>query len=410
MITIDLRRASIRTVSTASTIRTDRRGATAGAASSGWRTVYGFIGLTVLLALVSQGLLVRRAVAGTQIFATLDYQAASLPGCADANGFRDSVQRQLGYDPFRAPAERRVAVRVSRADAGYEGRIQWTDARGRNVGERRLSTRRPGCAEIVNNLAFAVAVQLQLLAAVTPPPAPPAPALSESSAPPASPGAGSPGSSSTVAVEAAPATERPSPPSAPPAIEPPPAPQRSTSPAAIGVAAPSTSDPATAGTFRLSIGLGPSLALALAPRPTATGRLFVDGRLSWFSFELSFDGALPVEQQEAAGAGFSLHRFASQGAACAHSRVIGACVAAGLAYLQASGAGVDAPRTPGGLSAQSGVRLFATQDFGSRYFASVRVEGLVVLSRWTVVLNELSVWSTPRLATLIGVDVGARIF
>lgn len=369
------------------------------------------MGLTALLVVALQASSTRQASAGPQISVALDYQVPpSLPGCADASGFRDSVQRQLGYDPFHTPSDRRVAVRIARADPGYEGRIQWTDARGRNVGERRLSTRRPGCAEIVNNLAFAVAVQIQLLAAVAPPPVPPAPAPSES-APPASPGGGSSASSSTGTAQASPAAEGPSPPSAPPPVQPPSAPEQS-----VAAEAPRPSEPpsaggaATARRLRLSMGLGPSLALALAPRPTATGRLFVDGRLSWFSFELSFDAALPVQQQESTGAGFSLHRLAAEGAACAHSHVIGACVTGGLAYLRAAGLGVDAPRTPTGLAAQSGVRLVATQEFGTRYFAALRAEGIVVLSRWTVTVNELPVWSTPRLATLIGVDVGARIF
>lgn len=355
-----------------------------------------------------------QAMAASQMFVALEYQVLpGASGCADREGFRDGVQRQLGYDPFRAQAERRVSVRVARTDTGYDGRIQWTDARGRNVGERKLSTRRQGCTEIVNNLAFAVAVQLQLLAAVAPPPpASPGPARSEPPSAPSPSPAGSSPSPPTSSGEAARSVEAsPSPDPSPPP-ERPASPDVANSPPAVVAMVPRPPSPGAvpASKLRFSLGLGPSLAVALAPHPTATGRLFVDGRVSWFSVELSLDGALPVHRQEATGAGFSFRRFEAEAAACGHAPVLAACVTGGLAYLQASGTGLDAPRTPSGLGAQVGARVVATQDFGGRYFAAVRAEGMVVLSRWSVTVNEISVWSTPRLAALFGVDVGARIF
>jgi hypothetical protein len=391
-------------VSTGSTIRIERRRGT----PTTWRSVRGLIAVTVSVALQSPW--GGQALAASQIFVALEYQVLpGASGCADGEGFRDGVQRQLGYDPFRPQAERRVSVRVARSETGYDGRIQWTDARGRNVGERKLSTRRQGCTEILNNLAFAVAVQIQLLAAVAPPP--PAPAASEpSSASTSSPTGSSPSAPTGSGASAPPADAPPSPETSPPP-QPPAAPDAATSPPRVVVTMPPPSpraDPSSK--LQLSLGLGPSLALALAPHPTATGRLFVDGRVSWFSAELSLDGALPVERQEATGAGFSFHRFATEAAACGHAAVLAACFTTGLAYLQASGTGVDAPRTPSGLAAQVGARVVATQEFGGRYFAALRAEGIVLLSRWTVTVNEISVWSTPRLAALIGVDVGARIF
>jgi len=415
VIPIAARRASIRSVSTASTIRTDQRRAAARHASFTRRAARGFTVVSIAVALALPALWDGQAAAASQIFVTLEYQVLpAATGCADVSGFREGVQRQLGYDPFRAQSDRRVAVRVTRGDAGYEGRIQWTDARGRNVGERRLSTRRQGCTEILNNLAFAVAVQIQLLAAVAPPPPPPAPrepAPAESSNAPVAPVAPTLGAPSSGSGETTPAAEPSPAASVTPPPEPPVAPEPPAAVEAIHVIAPPPVAPAdTTSKLQLSIGFGPSLALALAPRPTAMGRLFVDGRVSWLSVELSLDGALPVERQETSGASFSFHRFDAEGALCGHAPVLSACVTAGLAYLQASGSGVDAPRSPAGVGGQAGARVVASQDFGGRYFAALRAEGIVVLSRWTVDLNQLSAWSTPRLAALIGVDVGARIF
>jgi len=394
-------------VSTAPTISADQGRAGAHPAPPAWRSVcLAAIVTTLFLAAPAKGASQPRPA--SQISVALEYQVpASASGCADVNAFREAVQHQLGYDPFRAQADRRVTVRVSRSDTGYDGRIQWTDARGRNVGERRLSTRRQGCTEIINNVAFAVAVQIQLLAAVAPAPvAPP-----REPAPPEPPAGGAVASASPTgnAETAPPAEVTPSPTVTapePPVTPEPPAPP----PEARATMPPTPQRAEDSSTLRLSLGLGPSLALALAPRPTATGRLFIDGRISSLSVELSLDGILPVERQETGGAGFSFRRFDAEGAVCGHARMFAACVTAGLAYLRASGSGVDAPLSPNGFGAQTGGRVAISQEFGGRYFVTARAEGLVVLSRWSVTLNEVSVWSTPRLGALIGVDVGARLF
>src|SRR6185295_12804821 len=89
-------------------------------------------------------------------------------GCPAPEQFRASVERQLGYNPFRPAADRRVAVQIARKDGGFAGWIRWSDAGGRWVGDRRLSSRRPDCVEIAASLAFSVAVQVQLLAALEP--------------------------------------------------------------------------------------------------------------------------------------------------------------------------------------------------------------------------------------------------
>jgi hypothetical protein len=55
-----------------------------------------------------------------------------------------------------------------------------------------------------------------------------------------------------------------------------------------------------------------------------------------------------------------------------------------------------------------GARIAAAVDFSARYFAAARVDGLVMLTSWTVTLNQAPAWTTPRVGALVGVDVGAR--
>jgi hypothetical protein len=293
----------------------------------------------------------------------LEYEVASdISGCPGLDKFKAAVERPLGYDPFKLGAETRVAVQIARRETGFSGRIQWSDAQGRWVGDRQLSSKHADCGPIAASLAFAVAVQIQLLATLAPPPPPPPPvpevratSMKQAEAPPAPP--------------AAPDRQR-----------------------------------------ALYIGFAPSLALALAPEPTGYGRLFATGRIARFSLELALGAALPATRQESGAGGFSLDRLDAGAATCGHARAFAACFTVTLGVLRARGFGVDLPQSPAGPFSQAGARLAATHEFGGRYFAAVRVDALVMLSSYTVTLNQAAAWTTPRVGGLVGLDVGVRIF
>jgi hypothetical protein len=235
------------------------------------------------------------------------------------------------------------------------------------VGDRRLKSRSADCHEIGASLAFSVAVQIQLLATL----AAPAP---EPAAPPPPPPPPPPPEASTVVVAPAPA---PAPP-----------PRR----------------------LALFVGLGPALAVGVAPETTGLGRLFVSGRRGRLSLEAAVDAALPASRQAVDGSGFSLDRFAGGAAACGHGGPLLACATATAGVLRARGAGVDEPASPTGWFSQVGARIALRQDFAERFFAAARVDGLVMLSPWTVTLRQAAAWTTPRVAALIGLDLGIRFF
>jgi hypothetical protein len=56
-----------------------------------------------------------------------------------------------------------------------------------------------------------------------------------------------------------------------------------------------------------------------------------------------------------------------------------------------------------------GARLGATKELG-RWAASLHADGLVMLSRWNVSLNDTVVWTVPRVGGLIGADLAVRFF
>jgi hypothetical protein len=109
----------------------------------------------------------RPAQAGGDILVSLDYQAdPALPECPSAADFRREIVKQLGHDPFREHAPRRVVVRLSPAGARMEGRVEWRDANDEWEGERTFSSRNEGCAQMARGMALATTIQIQLLAHV----------------------------------------------------------------------------------------------------------------------------------------------------------------------------------------------------------------------------------------------------
>jgi hypothetical protein len=148
----------------------------------------------------------------------------------------------------------------------------------------------------------------------------------------------------------------------------------------------------------------------MAPKVTGLGRVFVSGRLAWFSLELAVDAALPTTHRQPDGSGFSLHRFAAGAAACGHIDAFAACLISTVGRLEADGLGVDRPASPAGLLSQLGGRIVARHDFGDRYFVGARAEALVILSSWAVTLNDTVAWTTPRVGGLLGLDLGVIFF
>jgi hypothetical protein len=125
-----------------------------------------------------------RAHAAGEIQVRMDYQAdPALGDCPSAGDFAEAIVRQLGRDPFRDRASRRVVVRLYPMNGRIGGRVEWRDANDEWEGERTFSSRNETCAQMARSMALATAIQIQLLARVEkdaaekpasePPPRPP---------------------------------------------------------------------------------------------------------------------------------------------------------------------------------------------------------------------------------------------
>lgn len=310
-----------------------------------------------------------RTVAAT---AQLDYSAAA--GCPAAGEFQAIVDGRLGYAAFRADAPDRVVVTIVGGGRAMEGRLEWQHVGGGTIGEQTFPSLSGDCAELTRAMAFALAVQLQLMAATadtSPPPPPPSP-------PPTAP---PPVSLATVPVAA---TDVPDPLAA----------RRDHQPEA-GVRS----------NRRWTMGAGASAGLGVADQPVALGRLFVALGWTHAAIELGGEASLPSTTRRPDGAGFSQFQLLAELAGCGVRGPFSACAVGKAGQLRVSGRDVDVPATATALAAQAGLRLAAAYALGHRLLFVGRAEGLARLTQGTVTLDSMPVWRTPRIATLLGVDV-----
>ena len=317
------------------------------------------------------------AAGATDTEVRLEYQADEQAGCAGEDDLRRMVTDQLGHDPFRSDAEQRIGISIAKTEAGFQGRIVWTEADGRRVGERLLSSRSRDCQEIAANVAFAVVLQLQLVER----------------------------RASNDASATVPNTEAPPPKTGDDSNRAPATPERPT----LTTEAPSVPDRPSPARWLLAVGAGPAVGLGMTPEATAFGRLFLVARSGSLSAEIAADAALPVTQREPDGTGVVVNAMGSSAAGCAHVSVASVCLLGRLGWIRARGMDVAAPLTSWGRFGEVGMRLAGARELG-RFIVSVHADGLLMLSRWNVVFNDAVVWSVPRVGGVAGVDVALRFF
>jgi len=278
---------------------------------------------------------------------------AMLHGCPSESEFRDSIVKQLGYDPFRSQAAHHVVAEVKESQGGIEGRIEWADADGNKEGERRLVSTGRDCGEFIRGMTFAIAVQIQIL------------------------------NSSVAASPTQPAAEVP-----------------------VATANPEPRGPVPpASRETLSLGMGPTVDLGGAPSWSAGARLFGALRLSTLSLELGADVTLPVTLRRSDGTGFSTTTFGTTIAPCLHRGRFAFCGVGLLGLFRVQGFGVDDAHSPSSVTGKAGVRLAFDEPLSQRWAIAAHVDGLATLTPRTVYLNAIPVWTTPTFGLVVGLDL-----
>jgi len=310
---------------------------------------------------------------------TLAYAAPT--GCPGSAEFEAIVVERLGFDPFVARAPRRVLVSIAKAARAFEGRVEWRERDGGFAGDQAFPEHTSDCTDLARAMAFALAVQINLLSTRVPPDA-----------------------SSEIASSAE--TDSSAETAASPRVTPPagtrarPSRADSRPPREARRAARRAGDP-----WARELGVGAALGFGLLPDTVALGR--VSGQLGRgpLAFELAAETSSASSEQREDGAGFSVRVFLASAAACGVRGPFALCLLGKGGVLPVTGESIAVPESPSGLAAQLGLRLQVRQRFGRAYLAE-RLEGLVNLTRTTVTLDDVPVWTAPAFAATLGLDAG----
>jgi len=342
------------------------------------------------------------SAAEADFYVSLGYEVeGSLRRCWDEAEFRRSVAVRVGYDPFRDSASVKVLIRVGGSARAVNGHVEWRNASGMGMGERRFVAQDGNCLKLLTEMSFAVGLQIELLR-------PTVPAGNGA----ASSSGGGPASSASSPV---PTTVVVTPPSTLPPATPPPAArepdvatlEKDRRPSNDAVA-PTDSPAAASSRWPMWLGIGPSLAWGIAPSVTASARAFLGVRRSDLSLEVGGEASLPSTERQWDGSGFRQRLMGASAALCGHLHSLSACALGKASQVRVTGLGVDHPRSPTGFVAQAGLRLAAVLELGGPWFASAHIDALGLLTPYTVSLSQAGVWQMPRLGAMAGIDVSAR--
>jgi hypothetical protein len=345
--------------------------------------------------LVAGGCPVARAASDEAAFhVRLGYRVDStLRGCWDEAEFRRRIARRLGYDPFRQSASVDVSVEVVGPQSAIGGHVEWKNAQGEDLGERRFVGKDDNCAKLIDEMGFAVGLQIELFRRI---------ASGEFSSEPARPPSGN---------EPVGRAARPTPsPGRAPSAAPGGASSASQRGASQGAAAePEEAVPQPPARWAMWVGLGPSLAWGISPSTDVETRLFFGVRRDDLSLELGAESSYPASHRRWAGSGFREMLVSATGGLCGHYGALAGCFLAKAGQLRAQGLGLDEPRSPTGFVGQAGLRVAATIGLTDSLFVAPHLDSLGLLTPCRIELNEVRVWHMPWLSAFAGLDLGVRL-
>ena len=325
-------------------------------------------------------LFAKPAKAAPRLDVTLAYEMPADATCPDDSVFRSDVHHRLGYDPFVAEASLHVEVRATQTDAGLSGQVGWRDDSHEVEGHQTFPPKQRTCKHLIDEMAFAVAVQIELLGV----------ARAGSPKPSASDGEREP------PPEPPPVTSAPSP-SAP---VPPAAAAQGSQPPPVAPTAPVP--------WTMAGSIGAAAVFGFAPTATASARLSLELQHGHLLLQVAGEVIAPSSWYASDGSGFREYWAGGELGLCGVLDRFALCGLGSLGQVWVEGFGVDEPQNPSGWVVRAGLRLQATQPLGSRFALALRADGLALLTPWKVGLNGLSVWSLPTFASTTGLDLVAR--
>lgn len=305
-------------------------------------------------------------------------QPSELSGCVDEAKLKVTVTSRLGYDPFTPHAKGKLLVRVERREQTLFGSVDLVDELGAARGRRELSTPTGACDELLRALALSISLAVD------------------------------PEHAGPDRLETPPAALEPSRAEPPPsrAPVPPPDPTEALLPRA------EVREPGRRSKHRRAERWAPAATLAaagmvgVAPAPALGAQLELQlGRGPW-SAGLGGRWVAAAESGVVGDARLRASLAAAQLSGCLESGVVEGCALALLGSTRARAAQVDAPRTDSGLFAAVGARLGVTAPMSGHIAFIARIEALVVARPVEPRVDDVPIWTAPRLAG--GAALGLR--
>lgn len=346
----------------------------------------------VLLVTLTSHLGLRDASAQSGLEVDLVYLVEpELRDCPTEASFRELVQEQLGYDPFRSAAAYRISARARLHEGAALGVVHWEYSSSDVGGERELRGR--SCQDLVRAMSFAVAVQIQLFMEQVNDVDLVGPQKSTTDVP--SVDTNSPWTPATAdTTRALPATPK-QPPSTPVEVK--------DKPRSVEIQDGDESSSMTS--WRVAVGAGGGLRLRATPLATPEGRVFAVVGRRVLNAELGVGGAWPFQWEAGDGSGFRLWSAWGSAAVCTGPFSVGACLGGRLERLFARGTGVDVPKSAAAWVVEVGPRLALNTELSRELQATLYLEARGVIAPARVILDGSRVWqSTPWVVT-VGVDV-----
>ena len=276
----------------------------------------------------------------------LVYEAPADTGCPTEDAVRASVADELGYDPWDPVDDGtspRIAVALRALHGGrVRGRVEMRATDGTHLGARELEA--PSCGELLGALVLAIAVAIDPLRAVAPPPLP--------ATPPAT-------ATATATARDAAADAEPL-----PAL----------------VVAPPPEPPRLVDELRLRVAFGVQGTFDAAPGPAFgfTGRVGVAIR-RW-SVAVELRGDLPGSDS-ADGGRVSASTMAAFVVPCVAHRIVDFCALVGAGGQEVSGSGYLLPRSSWVPYAAAGGRIEITFAVSHAMAMLVHVDVLAPMTR-----------------------------
>jgi len=322
----------------------------------------------------------RQAHAGSKPFFDLKYDVdPALRACPDAVEFRSMVSERLKYDPYRGGSALVVEVRARPSEEGLDGSVRWSSPAESGLSERHFSPKSQDCHELMATIAFVVAVQLELMATES----------GSEIAPNSIEGGG--GEEPDVVASPTAAAQAPA--------------AASTHADATGSV---SAAPALPSDWSALVGAGPLIGLRLAPAAIVQGRLFLAAEFTRIALEIGAEASLPTTAYQDNGGGFRYQLTLGALAACVRHRSMEVCGLGKLGRLGVHGVSVDKPASAVGFVAQVGPRVAYALELGDHFSVLAHVDALYLITPWTVDVNHVPMWSMPRFAGVVGIDLAAR--